>query len=437
MLTDKQIANAELRTKPYKLGDRNGLYLFLTPKGHKSWRYKYRFAGKEQCLIFGAYPDISLADAREQLDACRKQLREGKDPKVLVARQRIIGTQPVEASFEKLARAWHDLQKDRWKPVHANDVLTSMERDLFPHIGAMPVQDIDVPLMLAVLRKVEQRGAIETAHRLRQRADKVFRYALSSGVKTDNPAASLGEALKPVPPKRRWPALVDVGEVRKLIADVDQAGASPVTRLASRFLALVAQRPGMVRHAEWEEFRGIDWDDSHSDASEALWHIPAGKMKLELQSRRDSAFDHVVPLSPAAVEVLRTVRILTGRGRYVFCNGRSSQGALSENAIGYLYNREGYRDRHVPHGWRSSFSTIMNDRAERALVGHERLLIDRFIIDLMLAHTPSGMSETELRYNRARYMDRRRELANEWAALIMAGATPAFEMIDSPRRKAA
>jgi len=139
-------------------------------------------------------------------------------------------------------------------------------------------------------------------------------------------------------------------------------------RLASRFLALVAQRPGMVRHAEWSEFRGVDWDKPGADIGNALWVIPAAKMKQELQLREDVAFEHSVPLVPAAVEALRTVRILTGRGRYAFCSSRSGCEPMSENAIGYLYNREGYQGRHVPHGWRSSFSTIMNNRAERALV---------------------------------------------------------------------
>ena len=150
-----------------------------------------------------------------------------------------------------------------------------------------------------------------------------------------------------------------------------------------------------------------------ADVSEALWTVPADKIKQELHLRSDEAFDHKIPLSSQAVQTLRVVRLLTGRAPYVFPNARAGTSAMTENAIGYLYNREGYKGKHVPHGWRSSFSTIMNEQAERELGTDLRLLADRLIIDLMLAHTPAGMSATELRYNRARYMDRRRELAND------------------------
>lgn len=186
---------------------------------------------------------------------------------------------------------------------------------------------------------------------------------------------------------------------------------------------------------EWGEVSGVDWGSPSADVSEALWTVPADKIKQELHLRSDEAFDHKIPLSPPAVETLRVVRLLTGRAPYVFPNARAGTSAMSENAIGYLYNREGYKGKHVPHGWRSSFSTIMSEQAERELGTDLRLLADRLIIDLMLAHTPAGMSATELRYNRARYMDRRRELAQRWADMIMEGALPATEILDSPRRK--
>ena len=158
-------------------------------------------------------------------------------------------------------------------------------------------------------------------------------------------------------------------------------------------------------------------------------------MKQELDLREDKAFDHEVPLSAAAVEVLRTMRPFSSQKGPIFPGARDMLEPLSENAVGYLYNREGWRDRHVPHGWRSSFSTIMNSRIERSLPGAERLLVDRLIIDLMLAHTPSGMSETELIYNRAAYMERRRELAEDWASLILEGADPVSKLLEGRRRR--
>ncbi len=299
----------------------------------------------------------------------------------------------------------------------------------------MPLEEIDKPLLLSILRKIENRGAIETARRIKQRVAAIYRFANAKGPKLENPATDINEALKPLPPSKRYPALTKIDEIRTLIGDIDRAGASPVNRLAGRLLALTAQRPGMVRFMEWEDITGIDWGDSSSDSSTALWKVPAEKIKQELQLRSDEAFEHPVPLSGQAVEALRAVRWLTGRSRFVFPGARSGLKPISENAIGYLYNREGYKGRHVPHGWRSSFSTIMNEQAERDLGSDVRLLADRMIIDLMLAHTPKGMSASELRYNRAAYMPRRRELAQRWADMILEGAITPEEIIDSPRRK--
>jgi len=270
MMTDTKVKQAKPKEKPYKLGDRNGLHLYVTTSGHPSWRYKYRIAGKERRIVFGTYPEMSLVDARERLDETRKQIRDGGDPQVIAARAKLVGGTSSSKNFEAVARDWHQQQIDRWKPVRADDVITSMEKDLFPDLGSWPVDQIDIPMLLAVLRKVEARGAIETAHRLRQRAQAVFRYARGIGINNINPAADIGTALKLVPKKRRWPALKEQSQICALMVCVDQAGASPVTRLASRFLALTAQRPGMVRHAEWREFENIDWSNEQADISRAL-----------------------------------------------------------------------------------------------------------------------------------------------------------------------
>ncbi|WDA41447.1 tyrosine-type recombinase/integrase [Erythrobacter sp. BLCC-B19] len=435
MLTDKGVRAAAPKDKAYKVSDSGGLFLHVSPKNHKSWRFKYRLDGKEQLLTLGTYPEVSLAEAREKRNDARKLLREGRDPRVSAKRAKLVGDSGTFQTFEQAAREWHTVQKPRWKPVHADDVITSLERDIFPHLGTMPMDVIDKPLLLSVLRKIEARGSIETARRVKQRVAAIYRYVNAHGAGLENPANDLNDALAPLPPSKRYPALLDVGAIRKMLGDIDRAGASPVTRLAGRFLALTAQRPGMVRHLEWGEISGVDWSNPSSDVSEALWTVPAEKIKQELHLRSDEAFDHKIPLAWQAVETLRAVRLLTGKAPFVFPNARSGTVAMTENAIGYLYNREGYKGRHVPHGWRSSFSTIMNEQAERELGADVRLLADRLIIDLMLAHTPAGMSATELRYNRARYMDRRRELAKRWANMIMEGALPATEILDSPRRK--
>jgi len=435
MLTDKMVRAAGAKDKGYKLNDSGGLYLHVSAKAHKSWRFKYRFDKKELLLTIGTYPEVSLADARGIRDDARKVLRQGRDPRHSMKRSRLIAGSDGRQTFEETARKWHALQLPRWKEVHAKDVITSLDRDIFPDLGAMPLDEIDKPLLLAVLRKVENRGAIETARRAKQRVAAIYRYANAHGAKLENPAVDINDALAPLPPSKRYPALLTVDAIRVMIFDIDRAGASPVTRLAARFLSLTAQRPGMVRNIEWDDIRGVDWGKLDSDIDKATWVVPAAKIKQELHLRSDEAFEHLVPLSGPAIDTLRAVRLLTGRSRYVFPSATSGVKPMSENAIGYLYNREGYKGRHVPHGWRSSFSTIMNEQAERELGQDLRLLADRMIIDLMLAHTPAGMSASELRYNRAAYMPRRRELAQRWACMVMVGALPTEEIIGSPRRK--
>lgn len=241
-LDAKTVENALPRDRDYKLADAGGLYLFVSRSGHRSWRLKYRFGGKERRLILGAYPEVGLKRARELRDDAKYLLRDGRDPSLERTRARHARKVGHRNTFEQFAREWHESQKGRWKSVHSNDVLTSLERDLFPQIGRIPVDQIDEGLLLHALRKVEGRGAIETAHRLRQRAERIFKYAAGAGVPNGNPAVNVGDALKPVPPKKRRPALTDLPTIRIFIRDIDRAPASPVTRLSSRFLSLTAQR---------------------------------------------------------------------------------------------------------------------------------------------------------------------------------------------------
>lgn len=435
MLTDKAVRAMAAKEKPYKVADRSGLHLHVSPKGHKSWRLKYRQNGKEQLLTLGAYPEVSLADARAKRDDARKLLRGGKDPRHAAKRTKLVGENDGALTFEKAARRWHEIQKIKWRPVHAGNVITSLEANIFPDLGEMPMDEIDKPTLLAVLRKLEARGSIETARRVKQRVASVYRFVNAEGRNLANPALDIDDALQPLPPATRHPALLDMSKIRAMLFDIDRAASHPVTRLASRFLALTAQRPGMVRFIMWDEVTGVDWEDAHQNTCDATWLVPSDKIKQERKLRQDQSFEHPVPLSRQAVETLRAVRYITGRSKYVFASTRFPHKPISENAIGYLYNREGYQNRHVPHGWRSSFSTTMNELAERQSKTDVNALGDRLIIDLMLAHTPKGMSASEMRYNRARYIPRRRELAQQWADMIMEGALPASEFMESLRRK--
>lgn len=426
------VRNAKPRGTAYKIADSQSLYLFVRPSGFRSWRYNYRFAGKARTLVLGDYPATSLKLAREKRDQAREALRAGRDPGIM----KKLGIYKVggERSFEAVARRWHLASKPRWRERHVDDVLRSLERDVFPLIGPMDVDSVDEPLMLSVLEQIEKRGAVETAHRVRQRCERVFKAAKALGMTRNNPASDLGEFLQPFSKARRWPAIVDLHGARELSRTLDAAAASPITKLASRFLSLTAQRPGMVATAEWTEIRGVDLSDTLIPAKDPCWVISAKKMKMD-RTKEENASDHMVPLSAQAVETLRVAWNLSGTSQYIFPSGRSFLEAMSSNALNVFYKREGYQGKHVPHGWRSSFSTIMNLYYERSLTGKDRILIDRLIIDLMLAHTPSGLSANELDYNRGAYLERRREIAQEWADFLLDEAAPAKMLLEGRRRR--
>lgn len=418
-LTDLQARKAAPRDKDYKLADSAGLYLFVTRTGFKSWRLKYRFADKERRLVIGPYPEVSLAKAREERDRARALLREHRDPALEERKRKIAAHAAAGATFERVATNWHDAQRARWSPVQAKKVIQAFKRDVFPAFGALPLVDIDGPIILSMLRKVEARGAIDSAKRIRQHVSAVFAYGVAEGLVAADPAATLGRALKPIGKKGRQPAVRTIEDARQLLADMENSTSSPLTKIASRLLALTAVRPGVVRAAEWVEFEGIDWSRPTEPALKAVWRIPPERMKLELSDKGEEAYEHVVPLPPQAVALLHALRRLTGAITLLFPSIRSTRMPMSENAIGYMYFRNGYSGRHVPHGWRATFSTIMNERAI-ALKRPD----DRAIIDAMLAHKPKGLSASEMAYNRATHMERRRELASEWADILIQNLEP-------------
>jgi integrase len=432
MLTDAGVKKAEARGKPYKIADAGGLYLHVTDKGAKFWRMKFRFGGKEKLLTFGPYPDVKLSQARERRDEARRMIRDNVDPSGAKKRaqeeQALVQAEMAKMmTFEDAAREWHALQRGRWAPVHAEDVIISLERDVFPALGGRPLAMIDEPAVLAVLRKVEERGSIETARRLRQRISAVYRMKMSEGVVSKDPAAVVVDALKPMPKKNKQPSLTDPEEAREVLIAAEDSGASPITKLASRFLALTQARPGMVRGVEWTEIEDVDWDDRLYGPFRPLWRVPAARMKLVMDLKEEEEFEHQIPLCWQAVDVLRAARRLTGRNRLVFPGQRHAHRPLSENAIGYLYNRVGYHGRHVPHGWRATFSTTMKARARKA-----GKVTDLETIELMLAHVPPN--KVAAAYDRHEHMERRRELGQEFADLLMAGMSPAATLLEGSRR---
>lgn len=424
VLTDLGCRRAKPEEKPYKLFDERGLYLFVTPAGSRIWRMKYTFAKKEKLLVFGPFPEISLKEARDQRDAARKLLREGIDPGVAKKQRAAAAAVDANSTFKAVAEDWWEAQTGRWSPKHAKDVKDSLEDDVYPAIGSMPIRSVTAPLVRELVKAVEDRGAVETAHRIRQRISAVFARAISDGLADADPAAPVRSVQKPRPTGRRFPALRTVDQARTLLRKTEEEPAQPTTKLASRLLALTLVRPGILRAIPWWEFEELE-------GKHPIWRVPAERLKLELQNKQQEAFELIVPLSRQAVDVINAVRRITGRCAYVFPNHRHPHRPLSENAIGYMYNRHGYRGRHVPHGWRSTFSTVMNERAVDRMAEEPFRKEDRLIVDMMLAHV---QDDVEPLYNRAAYAGRRREIAQEWADLILDGFPPAEELLKGPRR---
>lgn len=389
MITNAAVKAARPGARPKKLWDEKGLHILVLPSGHRAWRVRIRAGGKESVVTLGSWPDLGLDQARERRDL----VRAGGSIAALTAQR----------NFEQTARAWLALKAPEWSPVHSADVLASLERDVFPAIGDLPLAVITPPVVLRLLRDVEARGSRVTAGRLRQRISKIFRYAMSEGWCAANPAAEVGAALRAPPAAEKQPAIVNPAELRLLQAAVDQLSGAPVAKLASRFLALTGVRLAGVRGVAWSEIEDLDGDSP-------LWRIPAARMKLIVTKKELAEHEHLVPLAPAAVAILRAAR------DYQICSfdisalifpGRGGE-QLGEGAIGDLYDRAGYAGRHVPHGWRASFSTILNEH-----LGEDW----RADIDRALAHATTG--KVEGAYNRAQLLGRRRELLETWAQILI------------------
>jgi integrase len=415
LLTDKQCRAASLADGKAKLFDGNGLYLELLKSGAKSWRWKYRIAGKEKRLTFGLYPTVSLKDARVAREKAAASLRTGVDP--AIARAALPSPSPSEHSFRSVALDWYRQQTKLFDPKHAARVKRAMERDLFPTLGDLPITQVTSPQIVTVLRAIEARGSADVAHRARQRISDIFVVALATGIATSNPAAEMGKAIGRIR-HGHYPAVGTIEEAREVLQTIEAKPAYPLTRLASRLLALTAVRSGPVRHAEVAEFEDLD-------GPSPIWRIPASKMKLARARRDDPAFDFVVPLSRQAVEVVKVAIAFSDAEGLIFRSLRHADKPLSDSTISKLYREGGYAGVHLPHGWRSTYSTVMNRiAAEQDRKG------DREVIDLMLAHISGSV---EAIYNRYAYMPRRRELAQEWADMLSVGLIEPGQLLEGPR----
>jgi integrase len=398
LLSDKKIQGCKAAGKPYSKFDSGGLYIYVTKAGTRSWRLKYRFAGKEQRLTLGLYPDVSLKAAREERDAIRKAVKDGRDP--LAERQARKLAASNGASFEAMGRDWFERNKATWRESTAQDIIGSLEAEVFPNYGRLHVNDFNPPMCLALIRAIEDRGAITVAKRVRQRMSRVFVHAISCGVGKSDPAAIIAKALTRQPHQRQ-PAITDLEELRAMLRAIEQQVVYPATKMALRLLSLTLVRPNELRFAVWPEFEGFAGDDP-------VWRIPAKRMKTNVE--------HVVPLTAAALDVINAIRILTWSSTYVFANKSNTGLPISRNLMSDLLREAGYRDRHVPHGFRAAFASIMTKRHPGE---HEA-------IEAVLAHEVPGVRG---RYMREDFLERRRELMAEWAGLLMDGAPDAKTLL--------
>jgi integrase len=383
MLSDTGVRNAKPEQKMRKLFDGLGLYLLIPSTGGKWWRFKYRFAGKERLLSLGTYPEVSVREARDKRDAARKLIAAGIDPGV---ERKLAKARAVAGSFEDVAREWAEKFSERWEPTHAATIIKRLERDVFPWLGGQPVGEITSPELLTVLRRIESRGALETAHRVKQTCGQIFRYAIATGRAQRDPSGDLRGALPPVKEKHHA-ALTKPADVAALLRSIDGYKGTFVVRCALRLAPLVFVRPGELRKAEWNEF----------DLDGATWRIPPERMKMRSE--------HIVPLARQAVQILRELHPLTGTGRYVF-PGRAASRPMSENAITAALRYLGYsREQMTGHGFRTMASTLLNEMGWAADA-----------IERQLAH--SERDNVRDAYNRAQYLPERKRMMDSWANFL-------------------
>lgn len=355
-LSDTAVRAAKPKAKPYKVSDSGGLRLLITPSGGKLWRFKYRFLGKEQTLVLGQYPDVSLKDARDGRDAARKLLAAGKNPSQEKRRAAAVAKLSAENTFKVIAEEM--IAKSR-QENRADATIAKAEwflRLLERALGDRPIAEIEAFELLAVLKQQEAAGKHETARRLRAFAGRVFRYAIATQRARYNPAADLLGALI-TPTVKHHAALLEPEALGGLLRAIDGYTGQAATRLALQLSPHVFLRPGELRHAEWSEF----------DLERATWRIPPAKAKM----RRE----HVVPLSTQAIAILKEAKLLSGSSRYVFPSIRSMHRPMSENTVNAALRRMGYTgDEMTAHGFRSTASSLLNesgrftpDAIERAL----------------------------------------------------------------------
>lgn len=387
-LTDLQVKNAKPKEKNYKLSDGAGLYLLITPSGGKLWRLDYSFDGKRKTLFLKSYPEKSLSDVRKDREEARSLLANGVDPGAILKEQKSqvrLQSEHDANTFEKVAHEWFSKNMPVWSDSHIKTIKSRLERDVYPIIGNRPIAEITRGEIIALVRRVEARGVIETADRIKIYCGQIFRYALNLELIPHNPVTDMRDVIS----KRvagHHAAITDPKKLAGLLRAIDDFDGSFVVTCALKIAPLVFVRPGELRHMEWSE---IDFDTEQ-------WNIPAEKMKMKV--------NHLVPLSKQVIAVLKELHPLTGSGKYAFPNGRTTDRPMSEVALLAALRRMGYsKEEMTPHGFRATARTILD----------EVLQVRPDYIEHQLAHAvkdPNGRA-----YNRTAHLDERKKMMQLWA----------------------
>jgi integrase len=385
-LTEVTIKNAKPKAKPYKLADGGGLYLEITASGAKYWRLKYRYAGKEKRLALGVYPEVPLKEARLRKQDARKLLAAGDDPSNQRRQEKLARRAGSESEFKAVALEWAQKQEAHWSPSYIKRVGWILDRNLFPWLGHRPIGEVTAQELLAALKRTESKGILETAHRTKNIAGQVIRYAVATGRAERDISQDLRGALK-TPKKKHIASITEPSEVAKLLIAMDGYSGTVVTKSALLLSPLLFCRPGELRQLEWDE---VNLDERRIE-------IPLSKMKTREQA-------HIIPLSNQATAILEELKPITGRGRYIFPSARGGSRPLSDNGVRTALRTLGYgNDQISPHGFRAMARTILD----------EILHYPVDWIEHQLAHAvrdPNGRA-----YNRTAHLDGRRKMMQGWA----------------------
>lgn len=384
MLTDIKIKSLKPKDKNYKVSDAEGLFLLVHKNGSKYWRLKYRIGGKEKTHAIGVYPIVKLNEARNKRSKIKTMLAEGIDPSAVkkVKKEKVDGTN----TFESIAREWHSKKLTEWTDNHGKEVMSSLERDIFPFLGKMELDDIDTPRLLQVLRRIETRGALAILGKVRQRCGAIFKYGITIGKGMYNPALNLDDAF--AKHKKSHFNALERKDLPEFLNKLDKYNGEISTILGLKFILLTITRTNEVRFATWDE---IDFENR-------LWTIPAERMKMKR--------DHVVPLSTQAMEVLDQLQKVNGDFKYIFASYHKPQiQPMSENAMLFGLYRMGYRGKATVHGFRATASTILNENG-----------VDPDWIEKQLAHEQTN--RVRAAYNRAEYLPQRTKMMQGWADLL-------------------